>query len=92
LKVVGHVPNPAVYVLLNWSQQLRYGERTARGNDGVNESSWALVLGERRKERNSTRIMGSRDMVRDIAAPSRASATSAPDRKNNKRKELLLAE
>ena len=71
-------------VLLNWSQQLRYGERTARGIVWENQVSWALMLGERRKERNSKRIVVSRDMVRDIAS-SRGSTPSAPDKKNNKR-------
>jgi len=45
------------------------------------------VPGKKRKERNSKRIMVSRDMVRDIAS-SGGSAPSAPDKKNNKRKEL----
>ena len=82
MKVVGHVaPNAEVNVLLNWSQLLRYGERTARGIVEEYKSCCALVLGER-KERNSKRIIVSRDMVRDIAS-SRASATSAPKKKNN---------
>jgi hypothetical protein len=42
-------------------------------------------------ERNSKRTMVSCDMVRDIAS-SRSSATSAPDKKNSKRKGWLLAE
>jgi hypothetical protein len=91
LKVVGHVLPNAEDFQSYWSQQLRYGERTARGTVG-GFKNWALVmLGERRKERNSKRIMVSRDMVRDIAS-SRASATPAPDRKDNKRKGWLLAE
>ena len=71
---------------------MRFGERTARGIVGGNKNCWALVvLGETRNERNSERNMVRCDMVRDIAS-SRASAAPAPDRKNSKRKKLLLAE
>ena len=56
---------------------MRYGERTARGIVEEYNACWAFVLGERRKQRNTKRIMVSRDMVRDIAS-SRASAASVP--------------
>ena len=76
-------------VLLYWSQQLRYGERTARGIVGGYKNCWALVvLGERRREMNSKRKIVSRDMVRDIVS-SRASATSGLDRKKQQEGWLL---
>ena len=68
---------------LYWSRQLRYGERTARGNVGGYKYCWALVLGKRREMRNSKRSMVSRDVVRGIA-PSRVSARSAPDRRKER--------
>ena len=59
----------AVKFLLYWSQQLRYGERTARGITGEYKYCWALVVsGERRKDRHSKRNMVSCDMMRDIAS------------------------
>jgi hypothetical protein len=67
--VVGHVsPNIGVEVSLDWTQQLRYGERTARGiAEGV-KSGWALTFWERRRATNGRRIVVSCDIMRDIAA------------------------
>jgi hypothetical protein len=71
------------------SQQLRYGERTARGIDGgYTYDCSALALWERRKKRNSKRFMVSRDMVRDIAS-SRLPESSIPDRKDKKGKGMV---
>ena len=70
---------------------MRYGERTARGTVRGYEY-WAVVLGERRRLRNSKRVMDIRDMMGDIVASSGVSARSVPDKnnKNNKRKERLV--
>jgi hypothetical protein len=58
------------------SQQLRYGERTARGaTEGKPE---AVTLEESRRVRSSKKIMVSRDTKRKIAV-FRPSTTKAPD-------------
>jgi hypothetical protein len=69
LKVVGHVePNALAGAGPDWSQQLRYGERTARGIAAGKKACCALtVLWERRMAKSGKRIMISRDPMRDIA-------------------------
>jgi hypothetical protein len=64
--VVGHV-EPNAGAVPGWSQQLRYGERTARGIAEGKKACCALTLWGRRRARSGKRIMVSRDTVRDIA-------------------------
>jgi hypothetical protein len=82
LKVVGHVePNAPAGAGPDWSQQLRYGERTARGIAEGKKACCALtVLWERRRAKSDKRIMVSRDTMRDIAL-FRPSVTSGPGKK-----------
>jgi hypothetical protein len=63
-----------------WSQQLRYGERTARGIAGGTEVTWAVTLRDKRRARSGKKIMASCDTVKDIAL-FRVSVASAPDKK-----------
>jgi hypothetical protein len=83
LKVVGHVWPYSVVAFPFWSQQLRYGERTARGTAGGTKDTWALTLRDRRRVRSGKKIMVSCDKMKDIAL-FRVLVTSALDKKNNR--------
>jgi hypothetical protein len=63
-----------------WSQQLRYGERTARGTAGGKEVTWAVTLRDKRRARSGKKIMVSCDTMKDIAL-FRVPVTSAPGKK-----------
>jgi len=49
-----------------WNQLERYGERTARGTAGGKRVCWALMSGERRKEKNNKSIIFDWVMMKDI--------------------------
>ena len=64
--MVGHV-EPKAGAVRGWSQQLKYGERTARGIAEGKKACCALTRWERRRAKSGKRIMIRRDTVRDFA-------------------------
>ena len=52
--------------LIRLFQQLRYGERTARGTAGGKRVCWVLAPEERRRARSNKNFMLNCDMMRDI--------------------------